>query len=88
MKATIDIDDELYRRLHAEAEARGRNITDLVQEAVEAILPSGLASNPEKRRIKLPLIDSGEPGKLNIPDDIAFLVDAEEDRQRHEASLG
>jgi len=87
MKATIDIDDELYRRLRAAADAQGRNVADLVLEAVEVVLTSAPLSIPERRRIRLPLIDSGRPGKLNIPDDIAFLVDAEEDRQRHDASL-
>ena len=87
MKATIDIDDELYGRLRAEAEARGRNVTDLVLEAVEVVLTSARPSAPGTRRIHLPLIDSGQPGKLNIPDDIAFQLDAEEDRERHEASL-
>jgi hypothetical protein len=86
MKATIDFNDELYGRLLAEAEARGRNVTDLVLEAVEVVLASPRASAPEKRRIRLPLIDSGQPGKLNIPDDIAFLLEAEEERQGNEAS--
>jgi hypothetical protein len=87
MNATIDIDDELYRRLRAEAEARGRNVTDLVLEAVEGVLTSARSSTPGKGRIHLPMIDSGQPDKLSIPDDIAFLLEAEEDRERHEASL-
>lgn len=85
MKATIEMDDELYGRLRAEAQARHRNVTDLVLEAVEGLLAQPRASVPEKRRIHLPLIDSGQPGKLNIPDDIAFLLEAGEDRARHEA---
>jgi hypothetical protein len=38
MKATIEFDDRLYRRLKIEAARRGRTIRDLVQEGVRAIL--------------------------------------------------
>jgi hypothetical protein len=54
---------------------------------VEGVLTSAHSSTPGKGRIHLPLIDSGQPDKLSIPDDIAFLLEAEEDRERHEASL-
>jgi len=87
MKATIDIDDDLYRRLRAEAEERGRNVTDLALEAVEGVLSSAHSSTPGKRRIHLPLIDSGQPDNVNIPATSAFLLEAEEVRERHEASL-
>jgi plasmid stability protein len=38
MKATIEFDDGLYRRLKIEAARRGRTVRDLVQEGVRAIL--------------------------------------------------
>lgn len=41
MKATIDLDDALYRRLKVEAARRGRTIRDLVADGVRQVL--GLA---------------------------------------------
>ncbi len=41
MKATIDFDDALYRRLKVEAARRGRSIRDLVADGVRHVL-----SNP------------------------------------------
>ena len=87
MKATIEIDDDLYSRLEIEAESRGRSVRDLLIESLQMLLISERSSTSPKRRIKLPLIDSGQPGKLNIPDDIVSQVEMREDLERHEASL-
>ena len=38
MKATIDFDEHLYRRLKIEAARRGRTVRDLVSEAVRQVL--------------------------------------------------
>ena len=38
MKATIDFDDALYRRLKVEAARRGRTLRDLVAEGVRRVL--------------------------------------------------
>jgi hypothetical protein len=38
MKATIDFDDALYRRLKVEAARRGRTVRDLVAEGVRMAL--------------------------------------------------
>jgi hypothetical protein len=38
MKATIEFDDALYRRLKVEAARRGRTIRDLVDEGVRVVL--------------------------------------------------
>jgi negative regulator of replication initiation len=86
MSSAIQLDDELYSRLEAEAKARGLSVRDIVLEAVQLILTSGHPA-PQKRRIQLPLIDSGQPGKLNIPDDIVSRLLSQEDIERHEASL-
>ena len=40
MKATIDFDDALYRRLKIEAVRRGRTIRELVTEGVARVLES------------------------------------------------
>lgn len=38
MKATIDLDDALYRRLKVEAARRGRTVRELVAEGIRAVL--------------------------------------------------
>ena len=38
MKATIDLDESLYRRLKVEAARRGRTVRDLVAEGIRAVL--------------------------------------------------
>ena len=47
MKATIDLDEQLYRRLKVEAARRGRTVRDLVAEGVRLVLDSPAA--PEDR---------------------------------------
>ena len=53
MKATIDLDDTLYRQLKAEAALRGRKVEELVAEGVRRVLADPLSpSSP------LPATDS------------------------------
>ena len=40
MKATIEIDDELYRQVKAAAAIRGRKVKDLVAEGLRSVLRS------------------------------------------------
>lgn len=48
MKATIDFDETLYRRLKVEAARRGRTVRDLVADGVRAVLdaPPSPATHP------------------------------------------
>ena len=48
MKATIDFDEGLYRRLKIEAARRGRTIRDLVSDAVRQVLdtPPTVSGDP------------------------------------------
>lgn len=47
MKATIDFDESLYRRLKIEAATRGRTIRDLVDEGVRLVLGLPPLERPE-----------------------------------------
>jgi hypothetical protein len=87
MKTTIKIEDNLYHRLEAAAASSGRKVNDLLTEGVRLVLASQPKPLRPRTRIKLPLIDSGLPGKLSIPDDIASRIEMEADIERHEASL-
>lgn len=46
MKATIDFDDQLYRRLKIEAARRGRTVRELVAEGVRYVLDGETAEHP------------------------------------------
>lgn len=65
MKATIEFEDELYRRLKATAALRGSKVKELVAEGVRLVLNS--ANAPQRsRRIELPIVKSRKPGTLKL----------------------
>jgi hypothetical protein len=65
MKATIEIDDELYRQVKAAAAIRGRKVKDLVAEGLRSVLRFPQAG-PRTRRIQLPIVKSKKPGTLRL----------------------
>ena len=65
MKATIEIDDELYRQVKAAAAIRGRKVKDLVAEGLRTVLRSPRAGS-RTRRIQLPIVKSKKQGTLRI----------------------
>ena len=54
MKATIDFDDALYRRLKVEAARRGRTVRDLVADAVRHALDAPQDSQSDARDASRP----------------------------------
>ena len=44
MKATIDLDEGLYRRLKVEAARRGRTVRELVAEGIRVVIDSPVVS--------------------------------------------
>lgn len=60
----MDIPDPTYRELKSLAASEGKTVKELVMQGVDVVLSRAL--RPRKRRLKLPLIDSGEPGSLKI----------------------
>ena len=47
MKATIDFDEQLYRRLKVEAARRGRTVRELVADGVRHVLDTPERSGPD-----------------------------------------
>jgi hypothetical protein len=86
MKATVEINDDLYRQLKATAALRGRKVKELIADGISLILEQAPAA-AQKISTTLPLIECGPPGTLNIPDDVAYRIDLQEDRLGHETSL-
>ena len=52
MKTTIELSDELFRKVKAEAALRGRKLKDLVAEGLRLVLesPQSVASKAKKRQ--------------------------------------
>ena len=46
MKATIDLDETLYRRLKVEAARRGRTVRELVAEGIRAVIDAPPVAEP------------------------------------------
>jgi hypothetical protein len=73
MRTTIDIPDPLYRKLKAKAAENGCSMKELILRDVE----QSLAAKPRpRRRVKLPILKSKQPGSLHITnDEIYELID-------------
>lgn len=87
MKATIEFEDELYRRLKATAALRGMKVRELVNDAVRKSLQNPWSPVADASAPDLPLIGSPRKKPLSIPDDIAARLDLDSDREGHAASL-
>jgi hypothetical protein len=65
MRTTIDIPDEVYRRLKVKAASEGRTLREIALRGIEReIHPGGASIPPAKFRI--PVIPSSRPGTLNL----------------------
>jgi hypothetical protein len=64
MRTTIDLPDPLFRELKAVAARRGASLKTVVRLAIEREIRKDEAKSG--RRVKFPLLDSREPGTLNL----------------------
>lgn len=87
MKATIEFEDDLYRRLKATAALRGMKVRELVNEGVRMVLQNSWKPVADPSSIELPLIPGSRRKPLAIPDDIASRLDLDSDIEGHAASL-
>jgi hypothetical protein len=59
VRTTVDIPEPLYRKLKAQASARGQSVRELVLAGVRSMLLEG--QRPRPRRVQFPLIVSEGP---------------------------
>jgi hypothetical protein len=59
VRTTVDIPEPLYRKLKAQASARGRSVRELVLAGVRSMLLEG--QRPRPTRVQFPLIVSEGP---------------------------
>lgn len=64
MRTTVDLPDDLFRRVKATAALRGTSLKDFITQAIEDELARQKA--PDDYTVKLPLIRSKRPGALHL----------------------
>ena len=73
MKTTIELSDELFRKVKAEAALRGRKLKDLVEEGLRLVLETpraGAGSKPalhDLMKDAAGVVDSGVPDRGSNP---------------------
>ena len=65
MRTTLDLPDETFRQLKVLAAHRSTTLKQLLRTAVESELERADVPSAE-RRVKFPVLDSKEPGALNL----------------------
>lgn len=76
MKTTVELPDDLYRRVKAEAALRGRKLKDLIEEGLRLVLegrrkPRGAATLAGLMKPACGVIDSGVPDLASDPKHLA-----------------
>jgi len=68
----VDIPDPVYRRLKSRAATEGSSAKELILRGVQEVLKEGRRKS--RRRIKLPIIRSKQPGTLELDNDKIFEI--------------
>ena len=71
MRTTVDIPDVTYRRLKAKAGQQGCSVKELILRGVKKELK---AVPRPKRRIRLPIVRSKQPGTLRISNEQIYEI--------------
>lgn len=75
MRTTVDIPDDLYSELKSCALVQKTTVKQLLIRGAESVLQEPV-EKPVRRRLKLPLIDSDNPGSLKIDNERIYdLID-------------
>ncbi len=64
MRTTIDLPDDLIREVKAVAARRGTSLKTVIRAALEEEIRK--TERKAGRRVKFPLLESHEPGSLNL----------------------
>lgn len=74
MRTTVDIPDTLYRELKSKAAQEGRSVREVILRSVEGELRSATTSkhSARRQRIRLPILQSKEPGTLHLDNERIF----------------
>lgn len=79
MRTTIDIPENIFRRVKATAAVEGKSLKAFVLEALNRELATRKSLQADPRRVQLPLVASERPGTLTITGDTVAEALAAED---------
>jgi len=71
MRTTVDIPDSTYRELKAKAAKQGCSVKELILRSVQNELHP---RSRRKGRIKLPILESKEPGTLRLTNEQIYEI--------------
>lgn len=71
MRTTVDIPDPIYRKLKSKAAEEGCSVKALILHGVEKELR---ASARRRGRIRLPVVESKEPGSLRLTNEQIYEI--------------
>ena len=71
MRTAVDIPDSTYRELKSKAARRGCSVKELILESVRNELRP---RSRRKGRIKLPILESKEPGTLRLTNEMIYEI--------------
>ncbi len=84
MRTTVDLPDDLFRRIKVICAMRGLTLRRFMQEVLERELRRQAPAKPPSKRVSLPLVPSSSPGSLKLSNDrVAELL---EEGERHVSS--
>lgn len=72
MRTTIDIPDPIYRRLKSRAASEGTSTKELILRGAKSVLKG--SARKSRKRVKLPIIRSKQPGALVLDNDKIFEI--------------
>jgi hypothetical protein len=72
MRTTVDIPDPVYRKLRSRAASEGSSAKELILRGVKQVLKENRRKS--RKKIKLPLIKSKQPGTLELDNDKIFEI--------------
>ncbi len=71
-RTTVDIPRPTYRQLKEKAARQGCSVKELVLRGVEQVLQQDRPQ--QKRQMKIPVIDSREPGTLDLTNETIYEI--------------
>ncbi|HXU48382.1 MAG TPA: hypothetical protein VN727_05005 [Candidatus Binatia bacterium] len=72
MRTTIDIPDPIYRKLKSRAASEGTSTKELILRGAKSVLR--VSARRSRKRVKLPIIRSKQPGTLDLDNDKIFEI--------------
>jgi hypothetical protein len=83
MRTILELPDDLMERARTAAKERGVTLRELVGDALAKELLPGPAAGRPKRRVRLPIFPSNQPGSLELSAEDLANAEAAEDARRH-----